>query len=267
VMQIFVINLERRPQRLAHIRAQLEARGLPFTRIDAVDGQSQKDIGYPAQHPTLTKPEFACYLSHLKAFRAFLETDAPRCLILEDDAVLAKNIAEVLDVDAFFASDNAIIRLDAPTEAEWHHPVRVARKPIAQHGRYAMFHLRSSALGSAAYVISRTVAQRILREFSEPKVQIDVLWGRKGNITQPSVQLFQITPTLSQQLQFTATPTNSGDFASDIFTSTSKEIVPESGLLNDVLQPFRNIRHNLWRILRPVYFMVVPHKLFPFDDS
>ncbi len=39
VLPIYVINLDRRPDRLAAIAADLDRLGLPFERIKAVDGQ------------------------------------------------------------------------------------------------------------------------------------------------------------------------------------------------------------------------------------
>jgi glycosyl transferase, family 25 len=42
-MQVYVINLDRRPDRLAEISQRLDALGLTFTRVPAVDGLTLPD--------------------------------------------------------------------------------------------------------------------------------------------------------------------------------------------------------------------------------
>lgn len=80
---IYVINLERREDRLDAISSELELTGLSFSRIDAVDGK--------ALSLKLPPPAFVSYglmanwLSHQKCLTTFLESDAQYALILEDD--------------------------------------------------------------------------------------------------------------------------------------------------------------------------------------
>jgi len=91
---IYVINLDRDAERMASIRANLEALGLPFERLPAVMGKDvpewEKLVDLPAyawrnRLDTPRAGEVGCYLSHLKAMETFLRTDAPWCVILEDD--------------------------------------------------------------------------------------------------------------------------------------------------------------------------------------
>jgi glycosyl transferase, family 25 len=82
---IHVINLARDVERMASIRANLEARGLVFERLPAVMGKDvperEKLVDLPAYawRNRLDAPragEVGCYLSHFKAMEAFLRTDA-----------------------------------------------------------------------------------------------------------------------------------------------------------------------------------------------
>ena len=91
---IYVINLDRDAERMASIRANLETLGLPFERLPAVVGKEVPDweklVDLPAyawrnRLDTPRAGEVGCYLSHLKAMETFLRTDAPWCVILEDD--------------------------------------------------------------------------------------------------------------------------------------------------------------------------------------
>ncbi len=84
-MEIFVINLARRPERLSSINARLDDLGLASTTIVALDARDLGDL--PAG--TLVSPSsYACWASHLLAHQAFLSSGETHALILEDDAVL-----------------------------------------------------------------------------------------------------------------------------------------------------------------------------------
>ena len=77
-MRVFVINLDRHPERLAHMRGQL--RGIAFERISAVDGTKSQ----PTQKG-LTRFELACLASHRDAWRQFLDGSEEHACFLEDD--------------------------------------------------------------------------------------------------------------------------------------------------------------------------------------
>ena len=79
-----VINLERRPDRLARMTAQLEKAGLSFEVQVAVDGQLETH-----EPKFLSKGAIGCWKSHVNAMRRIAESKAPFGLILEDDAVLS----------------------------------------------------------------------------------------------------------------------------------------------------------------------------------
>jgi hypothetical protein len=79
-----VINLARRPDRLARISAQLQKAGLNFEVQVAVDGQLE------TQEPKfLSKGAVGCWKSQVNAMRRIVEAKAQFGLILEDDAVFS----------------------------------------------------------------------------------------------------------------------------------------------------------------------------------
>jgi GR25 family glycosyltransferase involved in LPS biosynthesis len=95
---IQVINLERRPDRLALISAQLQRAGLGFETQVAVDGQK---LGFEPKF--LTRGEVGCFQSHINAMRRQIEVEYPYSLILEDDAILSpvvndKFLSEMIEV-------------------------------------------------------------------------------------------------------------------------------------------------------------------------
>jgi GR25 family glycosyltransferase involved in LPS biosynthesis len=86
-----VINLDRRPDRLANISSQLLKCGLSFERQIAVDGQLDSH-----QSEFISKGAIGCWKSHLNSMKRLLETNASFSLILEDDAVISPEVNEKL---------------------------------------------------------------------------------------------------------------------------------------------------------------------------
>lgn len=103
--KVYVINLDRSKERLSRITDRFAQVGLTFERISAVDGRhitdsSLLDYDYIRNRfnygRKLTNGEIACYASHLRALRKFLNSDENYCLILEDDAVVDNNFSREL---------------------------------------------------------------------------------------------------------------------------------------------------------------------------
>jgi GR25 family glycosyltransferase involved in LPS biosynthesis len=81
---IQVINLERRPDRLARISAELQRAGLDFETQVAVDGQLET---YDPKF--ISKGAIGCWKSHVNSMLRIVEAKVPFGLILEDDATLS----------------------------------------------------------------------------------------------------------------------------------------------------------------------------------
>ena len=86
---IQVINLAKRPDRLALISADLRNAGLSFETQVAVDGQTVE-----SSSKFLSKGEIGCFRSHVNSMRRQVEIGAPFSLILEDDAALSTVVNE-----------------------------------------------------------------------------------------------------------------------------------------------------------------------------
>lgn len=108
----YVINLARKPDRLAHISSvysKSDVSSEPFTRVEAVDGketnlrpyvtesilkgiQDIDETGRRTRHDQLTRGMIGCYLSHLKVYNIFKQSSKPYALILEDDAMFPTDL-------------------------------------------------------------------------------------------------------------------------------------------------------------------------------
>ena len=88
-LPVFVINLDRRPDRLDTISGDLHRLGLPFERVPAVDARLLPPEDKADRNPLMRAGSKACMLSHGEALRRFLASESSAAMILEDDAELA----------------------------------------------------------------------------------------------------------------------------------------------------------------------------------
>lgn len=108
--KVFVINLNRSPKRLEAISAQLQQHGIPFERIEGVDGTtltaeqieavSPRLLAQKSYHRDLGKGEIGCSLSHKRAWQKILDEDLDFAFVLEDDIGLEDNFADVVNLMA-----------------------------------------------------------------------------------------------------------------------------------------------------------------------
>jgi glycosyl transferase family 25 len=171
---IYVINLDRDVERMASIRANLDTLGLPFERLPAVMGKDVPeweklvDLRTYAWRNRLDMPragEIGCTLSHLKAMETFLRTDAPWCVILEDDVEVLPTCAEVLR-SLTEKDDWDLVKLFN------FHAGRPVRKRALAGGHKLVVHLTRTT-SSAAYVVNRRAAETLLRSMRPITEQVD----------------------------------------------------------------------------------------------
>ena len=91
---VFVINLSGSKDRLESAQDQLKDTNLEFERIEAVDGRNRQASDFPNYDSVsamqffgrnLKSGEIGCYLSHVKAAQAVLDSGAEYGLVFEDD--------------------------------------------------------------------------------------------------------------------------------------------------------------------------------------
>ena len=87
-MKVFVINLDERIDRWLSLESEIEKLGLDVISISAV---SFRDLDQ-ADFSFVSKEVAACFLSHIKALEAFLESGDSHGLIVEDDFFVENRI-------------------------------------------------------------------------------------------------------------------------------------------------------------------------------
>ena len=104
-MQIYVINMTKAKDRLSSIQLQLQAQGLSWKRIEAIDGKALniKDSCINpyrfrlSQRRDCLPGEIGCMESHRLAWKTALKQNCGYTLILEDDAILPDDLKVTLE--------------------------------------------------------------------------------------------------------------------------------------------------------------------------
>src|ERR1700735_688366 len=122
-MKIYLINLDRHPERLAHMRKQLD--GVSFERVSAVDGSRR-----PPTAQGLTRFELACLESHRTAWRKFLASADSLACFLEDDLHVQPGFAALLSGTKWAPKDAHAVKLDT-----YFQKVRLGERLSASGGR------------------------------------------------------------------------------------------------------------------------------------
>ena len=156
-MKIYLINLDRHPQRLARMEKLLE--GLPFQRLAAVDGCTMAGLenrDCPVSSENLSRYEICCVMSHRNVWSDFLAGTEKYACVLEDDLYFSPNFSRFLLEDSWIPKDARLVKLESSG-----HPVLLSRKTEKCLDRAAAV-LFSIHYGTAAYIVSREGAANLL---------------------------------------------------------------------------------------------------------
>lgn len=136
----YVINLARNVQRMENSARQLDAAGLPWERIDAVNGWalSEAEIAevYDADRNArdgkqpLVAPEIGCYLSHIAAWERIARGPQPGGFVFEDDFAADDTLAKKLELLSVEQNDWDMVKLfsfDPAPRLEWERPLGAYR--------------------------------------------------------------------------------------------------------------------------------------------
>ena len=106
-LEIFVINLDRRRDRMDAMTKMLNGLELKFERVSAIDGQSfdvwphthkfKTALYYDSRSPTAGM--IACYLSHRQIWEDIVQRKLDQVIVFEDDVVPVNFDPAILDLD------------------------------------------------------------------------------------------------------------------------------------------------------------------------
>lgn len=240
---IYLINLDRSIDRLRFVKQRLDDLGLPFSRIQAVEGScltASERAAFVAARPRDGKRgwrdgQIGCFLSHREAWRMISSGPADFGLVLEDDIHLSDDTPAVLANLSWIPADADIVRLEST--GQW----LSLGPPTASAAGRPVRKIRSAAWGAGAYILSRNTAARLLG--SDPILQSpadDFLFNIVSSAMAKSLTTYQIVPALAVQDKFSAEDSVIEGFGSDI----------ESGVINQRLRGLSALRRRITSTLR-----------------
>lgn len=166
---IFVINLDRRPDRLAFMAAQLDAMDVPWERIPAHDKESVADdllaseVALSGHRIAMGRGSQACALTNFDIYRRIVAEGLPAALILQDDVDLHRDLTPYLSALDWLPDGIGLVQFEKYGRRASRRLVGPAlgRMPVAGHG---LHRLHSRTAGAACYLITQAAARRILAE-------------------------------------------------------------------------------------------------------
>lgn len=186
----FCINLDRRPDRQAHMQAQFARIGLVAERLAATDGQDPAvAAALAARHGggRLSAGAMACFDSHRRIWAMLAAGRAPQAIVLEDDLLLAPPLAAIQRAGLPAGADLVKIETNGTR-------VHLARGPglaadAADPGR-RLVPLRSFHSGAGGYIVSARLAGRLLALSERSREPVDdFLFDRAGRGSFPILQM------------------------------------------------------------------------------
>lgn len=164
-MKAYVLNLDGRTDRLAHMRGLMEAEGLDWQRVPAVRADDPAVAAAAAavapgkSGRRMSVGAYAIHQSHREAWRRLVGSGAPAGLVFEDDVVFAPGVfRERADLIPDLIPDGAdIVKLE--TYAVRTH---LEAGPGIAAGPRRLKRLRAGHDGAAGYALTAAAAARLL---------------------------------------------------------------------------------------------------------
>lgn len=165
-IRAFYINLGRDTDRLTFMEAELAQAGVIADRIVAIDGKAipHPYASYFPAKSHLSPGQKGCSASHLKALRMFLDGNDDAALIMEDDARLDPDLANIT---------SAALR-NAPPGWDMIKLCRASKRAVRTiadlGGERRLVRYSKVPVGRAGYLVSRNGATKLLipREMVSP---------------------------------------------------------------------------------------------------
>jgi len=208
-MKILVINLDRSPDRLQHMRTVFGEQGLAFERVPAIDAKtlSEAEIarwrqGTPNFYE-LGSGEVGCFLSHRKCWEMAAANPEPFTVICEDDIFLGRNAAAVLSDHRWIPAHAGIVKLEASR-----HKVLLGKDKAAEIDGRSLHLLLRDFTAAGCYLVSRQCAARLVaatETFCDPVDQ----YLFNGNLPHSHGEpVFQLVPAVAIQEFFLRNPSD-----------------------------------------------------------
>jgi GR25 family glycosyltransferase involved in LPS biosynthesis len=165
--KIFVLNLDRATDRMAHMDALLKSLNLEYERIPAIDGSKLTEQEIKANYSPfwfglfhgrqISRGELGCAMSHRLAYQRIVAEQLPEALICEDDIELAAELPRILNKISEAAKDFDVVQLYFSRTKT---PKTIK---IADLENFELHRFQGTHASAIAYLTRQSAAKRFLR--------------------------------------------------------------------------------------------------------
>lgn len=202
-MRTFLVNLDRRPDRLAAMAAQLDRLAIPFERFAAVDARTvdvaELDAPFAASGPlgALSPGDKGCTSSHIHLWRMIAAGRDEFAAILEDDIHLSDGAPEFLLSSDWIPKGIGLVKPERYGDAN---QLIVIGKPRYSVKGRMLAPLLSRHTGTGGYIIARETAAKLASMNEKITLPVDHLLFNPNNSPAFSwLRPWQLLPAILDQ--------------------------------------------------------------------
>lgn len=197
---VYVINLDRAPDRLAYVMPSVHHLSFPVTRISGIDGKAltpakimpHLDVGRHLKYvgKEINAGTAGCSLSHIKAWKTFLASPYEYALIFEDDVSFDPALLQTAVLDALkMPSMWDIVNLE-----NHHRSLNLEIAPLQNNFELVLFLTPVTHTGS--YLLNRHAARQLLSKAFPILLPVDYYFSRAWEL---NLKFTGILPNLVTQ--------------------------------------------------------------------
>lgn len=177
---VFVINLDRRPDRRDFMASQLDAMGVAWERVPAIDAAAvsdaelARDVALEGHVIRMGRGSQACAATTLALFRRIAAGEAPAAVVVQDDTELSPDLAAFVADPGWIPDGVGIVQFEkwsARASTKLLGPA-LGEAPVA--GR-TIRRLHSRTGGAGCFLVTRAAAARLAEAAPPMRFPIDHL--------------------------------------------------------------------------------------------
>ena len=240
LLPVYVINLKKDHNKLAHMQMQFTQLGLKYSRIEAIDGTcldrgviemrySEPDA-IRTMGRRLTLPELGTVFSHLSVYETIIEQQIDMALILEDDIIIDPTLLTVLGALGQLPSGWEVVLLGHHPEYSLYRDANSSFWGSSRMGnKLKCIRFSEFPFGAYGYLISRNGARKLMHALQKICEPIDHYTGNEA-----LVNLYGVSPACIRVHQGLFTQSNLSEERDRLNTLTRKTIPRHIRLLKKI---------------------------------
>lgn len=233
MMKSYVINLDRNPERLAHIDQRFKELGLPYERIAAFDGRAlpKEDFeSFCAARPMegsgdsstggirkWNPASMGCFLSHYESWKRIAEGPDEYAAVFEDDIYISQSIIPLMSSTGWIPAGCDVLKLEIS-----YNRIKTGA-PAAQIGGRSIRPVipspyeRCWPVCTGAVIISRKAARMCIDAAAKEHMFTDIfLFAPKESLMARRLKVYQVCPAVCVQDKFLHKDSSNATFKSNI---------------------------------------------------